>query len=142
MSPLIGIDYGLRRIGIAVSDASDTLASAVGTHREDRDGSILARLRELVADRGITGIVVGWPVTAAGEEGDIARRARRFAERLRSELGLPVTLLDERYSSQEAQRRLRATGRRQPREAIDALAAELILQVHLDRLRARPEEET
>ena len=141
MSPLIGIDYGLRRIGIAVSDATDSLASAVGTHREGRDGSILERLRELVAAREITGIVVGWPVTAAGEEGDIARRARRFAERIGAELALPVTLVDERYSSQEAERRLRASGRRQPREAVDALAAELILQAHLDGRRARPEEE-
>jgi putative Holliday junction resolvase len=135
MTPLLGIDYGTRRIGLAVSDATDTLATAVATHHEGRDGSILTRLRRLVAERGVTEIVVGWPLTTRGEEGDIARQARRFADRLREELGLPVTLVDERYTSQEAERHLRASGRRHARDAVDALAAETILQIHLDRRR-------
>ena len=58
MSPLIGIDYGLRRIGIAVSDDSETIAVALGTHREGRDGSVLERLRNIASERSCTGVVV------------------------------------------------------------------------------------
>ncbi|MFO7654434.1 MAG: Holliday junction resolvase RuvX [Candidatus Krumholzibacteriia bacterium] len=138
MAPVLGIDYGVRRIGIAVSDPTDTLATAVGTHHEGRDGSVLALLRGLVAERGVTEVVVGWPLTTGGEVGDMARRAARFADRLREELELPVVLADERFSSAEAAARLRETGRRRaPRGTVDAAAAEIILQQHLDQRRAR-----
>ena len=136
MSPLIGLDYGLRRIGIAVSDDSDTIAIALGTHREGLDGSIVERLRSIVSERACTGVVVGWPVTASGEVGDMARRARSFAEKMERALGLPVVMVDERYSSQEAERSLRLAGRKrrkaERKEEIDAVAAQLILQQHLD----------
>jgi putative Holliday junction resolvase len=136
MSPYLGIDYGSSRCGIAVSDPSDTLATAVATHREGRDGSLLERLRELVAAYQIDAIVVGWPLTVRGEAGAMAQRVQRFADRLERTLGLPVVLLDERYTSQEAERALRGRGRRRAKGDIDALAAELILQTYLDRRRA------
>ena len=136
MSPLIGLDYGLRRIGIAVSDDSDTIALALGTHREGLDGSIMERLRSIASERACTGVVVGWPVTAGGEVGEMARRARSFAEKIERALGLPVVMVDERYSSQEAERSLRLAGRKrrkeERKEEIDAVAAQLILQQHLD----------
>jgi putative Holliday junction resolvase len=133
MSPLLGLDYGLSRIGIAVSDATDTIASPLATHQEARDGSILARLRELVRERGITAVVVGLPLTTRGEDAAMAARARSFARRVGEELGLPVHLVDERFSSREATGLLRLGGRRRrPKEEVDALAAALILQQFLD----------
>jgi putative Holliday junction resolvase len=136
MVSLIGIDYGLSRIGIAASDRTGTIATAIGTHHEPSNGSIFTRLKELAAERHATGFIVGWPLTTAGTEGEMARRARDFAAKLERALGLPVTLVDERYSSQEAERILRQTGRRRPKSATDALAAAIILQQHLDRLNA------
>lgn len=134
MPVIMGLDYGTRRIGIAVSDARESLAFAVGTHTEGRDGSVLERLRALVVERQIAEVVVGLPLTADGRETEIAARARRFAALLREGLGLPVHLLDERYSSQQAERVLQGRGR--PREDTDALAAEIVLQCFLDRRRA------
>lgn len=137
MPVFMGLDYGTRRIGIAVSDADGRLAFAVGTHTEGRDGSILTRLRALIADRQVTEIVVGLPLTADGREADSAAQARRFAGVVAEALALPVHLLDERYSSQEAERVL--AGRKRPREAVDALAAEIVLQSFLDARRSAAE---
>jgi putative Holliday junction resolvase len=138
MLPLLGIDYGPARIGIAVSDPTGTIATALGTHRAGADGSIIAHLQELIRARGIRGLVLGLPLTTEGAEGEMARRVRAFGERLAGETGLPVFYEDERFSSREATGLLRLGGRRRrPREEIDAVAAELILQQHLDR-RPRP----
>jgi putative Holliday junction resolvase len=130
---LLGIDYGTRRIGLACGDRDRRLAFAVGTHEEGRDGSILVRLRGLIDERGIDTIVVGLPRRADGAEGEIADRARRFAQRLEAEFQLPCILWDERYSSQEADRWL-APGRSRDKGQRDALAAEIILQSYLDSL--------
>ena len=135
---VLGLDYGLRRIGLAVSDPTGTLASGVGCHCTPEDGSILDYLRDLIRERSIDCIVVGLPLTADGREGEIAQKARRFADRLTEVFGLPVHLVDERYSSQEADAWLRTAGRRPgrrkgPKGERDEIAAELILQQFLDR---------
>ena len=137
MPVIIGIDYGLRRIGIAVSDPDGRLALAVGVHVEGRDGSVLARLRDLAAEREATAVVVGLPLTADGRESDLSIRARRFADRVAEDLGLPVTMVDERYTSQEAERWIAMRGRPARRGEVDDVAAQIILQNHLDRLEAQ-----
>lgn len=137
MPVIIGIDYGLRRIGIAVSDPDGRLALAVGVHVEGRDGSVLARLRDLAAEREATAVVVGLPLTADGRESDLSIRARRFADRVAEDLGLPVTMVDERYTSQEAERWIAMRGRPARRGEVDDVAAQIILQSHLDRLEAQ-----
>jgi putative Holliday junction resolvase len=135
MSCYLGLDYGLRRIGIAVSNPAGTLAFPLETHVEGRDRSILKRLAELIDQRSVTGIVVGLPLTTAGHEGTMADRASRFAARLETEFAIEVILWDERYSSAEADRWL-ALRSRPAKEDRDALAAQIILQSYLDRLRA------
>ena len=129
MKTWLGLDYGLRRIGIAAGSGS--LALAVGTHQEGRDGSVLAFLRALVEERDAAGFVLGLPLTADGREAEMAGKVRRFARRLEEEFGLPVVLWDERFSSAEADRGL-AEAVRPPREARDAEAARIILQSWLD----------
>jgi putative Holliday junction resolvase len=128
----LGIDHGARRVGIAVSDPDAAFAFALETHVEGRDGSVLARLAELVRDRDVAAVIVGLPLTADGREGESAVRARRFAERLAQDLSVPVELWDERYTSQEADRFLPPRRGRDKGER-DAVAAELILQGWLDR---------
>jgi putative Holliday junction resolvase len=134
MTLWIGLDYGARRIGVAVSDATGTLATALGTHRTPDDGPFFAWLCRLITERGATGLVLGLPIEETGEEGESAARVRVFARRLEEATGLPVALVDERYSSREAGALLAQSGRRRrPREEVDALAAEIILQQFLDR---------
>lgn len=145
MMRLLGLDYGLRRVGAAWGTSAEGLAFAVGTHVEGRDGSIFAWLDDLIAAHDITEVVVGLPLTADGRESDIALRARKFADRLADHTGLPVTLWDERFSSAEADRWL-AVRKSPSKEDRDALAAAIILQSYLDSLRAggpvAPPEET
>ncbi|MBU8870783.1 MAG: Holliday junction resolvase RuvX [Gemmatimonadales bacterium] len=136
---LLGLDYGLKRIGVAVGDVERSLAFALGTHEEGKDGSIFDFLSNLIGERDIGGIVVGLPVTASGEEKESADQARRFARRLEEEFRLPVVLWDERYSSQEADRWLRNQRRREKKDR-DSLAAEIILQSYLDSLAAADRE--
>ncbi|HOX25038.1 MAG TPA: Holliday junction resolvase RuvX [Candidatus Krumholzibacteria bacterium] len=135
MSVVIGLDYGLRRIGIAVSDPDGRVAFAFGTHVEGRDGSVFERLRALARERDAVRVVVGLPLTADGREAAMAERARRFAGRLQAALALPVSLLDERYSSREAAQWIGLRGRPARRGEIDAVAAQIILQIDLDRRR-------
>lgn len=129
----LGLDYGVRRIGLAVGDADRRLAFAVATHHEGRDGSAIDFIARLVRERQIQALVVGLPLKTDGSEGDIAVKVRRFACLLETRLGLSVTLWDERYSSQEADRWLQGR-RRVEKGDRDALAAEIILQSYLDSL--------
>ena len=135
MPACLGLDYGLRRIGIAAGDTVRRLAFAVGTHTEGEDGSVLRVLADLIAEREAGVIVVGLPLTADGREEDMAGRARRFADRLRREFTVDVVMWDERYSSAEADRWLADAAHRE-RGDRDALAAEIILQSWLDSLPA------
>jgi putative Holliday junction resolvase len=133
MTPLLGIDYGPQRIGLAISDPTGTISTALGTHRRDRDGPLLPFLQELVRKHEITQLVIGLPLTADGRQGEMAQRVRRFVDWLEENLQLPVVLIDERFSSQEATGYLRmGKRRRRPKEEIDAVAAALILQTYLD----------
>ncbi len=135
MPACLGLDYGLRRIGIAASDAAAPLAFAVGTHVEGRDGSVFDLIGRLLSEKGIQTIVVGLPLTTAGQEAELAEKARTFAAKLGDRFSVNVVLWDERYSSQEADRWLKQA-RRPAREDRDALAAEIILQSYLDSLAA------
>ncbi len=140
MPACLGLDYGLRRIGFAACDVEASLAFAVATHVEGRDGSVFAMIEQLITDRDIQTIVVGLPLTTAGEEADLALKARAFGDKLAAKFAVPVVMWDERYSSQEADRWL-AQAKRPSREDRDSLAAEIILQSYLDSLRADPPRE-
>lgn len=135
MSCYLGLDYGLRRIGIAASDPAGSLAFALGTHVEGRDGSILAYLGDMITERSVTGLVLGMPLTADGREGEMAVRVRKFAGRLEEEFEVEVILWDERFSSAEADRWLKGS-RSSRKEDRDAVAAQIILQSYLDSLNA------
>lgn len=134
MSGVLGLDYGLRRIGVAWGTTELGVACAVGTHVEGRDGSVLAYLEAIITERDISLLVLGLPLTADGREADTAARARKFGARLTEAFALPVVFWDERYSSAEADRWL-STRKRATKEDRDAMAAEIILQSYLDSLR-------
>ncbi len=134
--PALGLDLGEARIGVAISDDARRVAVPLGTIRAGAPDDLRA-VAKLVAERGVTLVVVGHPVSMSGAAGEAARRAERFAEGLRAVLDVPVALHDERLSTAEAERALRraGAGARARRRAQDASAAAVILQAHLDATR-------
>jgi putative Holliday junction resolvase len=139
MARVLGIDLGSRRIGVAVSDGlgltaqpRTTIARKGGVRDLD---AIAAAAKEADADR----IVLGLPLDPEGQEGPAAQRARVFADKLRAALGLPVELIDESFSTVEAEEVLLAAdmSRAKRKQVVDKLAAAVILQRWLD---ARPKE--
>lgn len=136
----LGIDFGERRIGVAISDPGGTYALPSETLARTDDASALAAIVEIARREEVAWIVVGEPLRGDGTAGPPAVRARRFAARLGALCGLPVETIDETLTSREADHRLREAGvppaRRQERR--DALAAQLLLQEALDRRRTRP----
>lgn len=135
MNTYLGLDYGKKRIGLAVGDDQQYLAFALKTHVEGKDGSILQYLQDIISARNIKTVVLGLPLTSSGEEGEMAQAVRKFGEILVDRLEQKVVFWDERYSSAEADRWLTAK-KKTAKEDRDALAAEIILQSYLDHLRS------
>lgn len=133
---ILALDLGSRRIGLALSERDIALPEGVLERRGPKHD--LEALRQLVTERGVSRIVVGLPVHMSGRRGPEAAAAEAFAAALREATGLPVDLLDERWTSLEAERALRDTGHtaRSARGRIDAVAASLLLRSYLDRRRA------
>jgi putative Holliday junction resolvase len=139
----VGVDLGRRRIGLAISDDSATLArpwktlaapgSAAAAARAILD-ELSAFARETLDDSAVRGIVIGLPRRLGGEDTDQTAAARALAAQLREESALPVHLQDERLTSREAEARLatREKDWRKRKLLIDAMAAAIILQDFLD----------
>ena len=135
---ILAVDWGERRIGLAVSDPTGVIASALPTltvrGRGDAVGGVAAVARETGAER----IVVGLPLRMSGERGEAALAAERFAEALRRRTGIPIYTYDERLTSVLSQRRLREQGVRtgHAKGMVDAGAAVALLESYLQRLAA------
>ncbi len=140
---VLGIDYGARRIGLALSDATATLASPWRMlHRPPSEPEtlrlLIAEIEALQRDEdGLAAVVVGWPRRLDGSPTDQTPIVETFATSLRQRIGVPVVLQDERLSSTEAESRLarREKDWRKRKAQLDAAAAAVILQDYLD---ARP----
>jgi putative Holliday junction resolvase len=139
---VIGFDVGERRIGVAISDATRTLARPVGVLQVSRlDAAAVARAADEVArlageDDGVGTIVVGLPRRLDGRPNDLTPRVQAFAAQLGARTGLPVVLQDERLTSHEAESLLAERDKdwRSRKKRLDSMAAALILQDHLDTL--------
>ena len=135
---VLGLDPGERRIGVAVSDPTGTLAQPLEVIvRRGRSSEHLDRIAELVKEYKVVRIVVGLPLHMDGRAGAEAEAARRFGAAVAARTGLPVDFVDERWTTLEAERTLRALGSRagRVRERADAVAASLLLRTWLDRRR-------
>lgn len=128
---LLGVDLGTVRVGLAITDAEQLVATPLETRpaHDDLDDQV-ADLVQVTNGRGISGVVVGYPRTLQGREGPEAAHARRLATRLAEQSGLPVILWDERFTTVEAERVMidQDTRRQQRRSSIDRVAATLLLQ--------------
>jgi putative holliday junction resolvase len=137
---LLGLDWGEVRIGLALSDETQTLATPLETLVRRRGKRFpMARFLELVGEHQSAGVVVGLPLTGEGEEEGSAVSARELAGELAERTGLPVELWDERMSTARALAAIREQGgsTRGRREDVDSLAAAVLLQHYLDARRAR-----
>ena len=134
---VLGLDYGSRRIGLAISDLEGLFAFPAGALERTRLEQDLQALGRLIAERGVTRVVVGLPLHMSGRSGQEAEAARAFARALGEATKLPVEMLDERWTSREAERALRdAPGRRKrSRGSVDSVAATLLLRTYLERER-------
>jgi putative Holliday junction resolvase len=139
---MVGIDLGERRIGLAVSDASSTLARPLRTIERDRADEIAAdtlasAIRALNTEDEISSVVVGLPTRLDGTASDQTARVQKMAALLSSRITMPVVFQDERLSSHEADERLAQHERdwRRRKAKLDAASAAVILQDYLDRQR-------
>lgn len=130
----IALDIGEVRIGIATSDLTGAIASPRVVLPADEVRNLGKRFRKILMDHEPEILVVGLPLTLAGEEGPQAQRVRADAERIARRTGLELVFVDERLSSSEAKRILRAQGRgeKEMRGMVDMVAASLLLQTYLD----------
>lgn len=132
---VLAIDFGLRRIGLAVSDALGITAQGLATLQRTAIRKDIEYIRDLVEEYSVEKIIVGNPIARSGGATTMSRNAEEFAKKLQSRLSCPVELWDERLTSVEANRMLRSAGlsigKRQ--RAVDRVAAVLLLQNYLDR---------
>jgi len=136
---LIGIDAGTKTLGLALSDVTRTIASPLVVLRRKRFKEDAAELLRLAQEHGVLGFVLGLPTNLDGTTGPRVQATRAFAKNLNRLTPLPILLWDERLSTAEAERTLLEadTSRKRRAAVIDKLAATIILQGALDRMRAR-----
>ncbi len=128
----MALDVGDKRVGVAVCDELQTLASPLVVLERRSRAEDLARLGRLAAEQRVVGLVVGHPLNVDGSAGLQAQQAARYADRVATTLALPLLLWDEYGSSQEAAVRLAHAPRRRRQASLDAEAAAVILQDYLD----------
>lgn len=147
---ILAIDYGKKRLGLALSDEFGVTSRPYATWTRINRRRDLARLRELVRQEGVRRIVVGLPLRLDGMPSEMSEETRSFAARVEKTLGLPVEMMDERLSSWEAHETLAAassdsrtrrdpSGRSEARKKtpLDDIAAAIILRDYLDKARTR-----
>jgi putative Holliday junction resolvase len=131
---LLGLDFGTKRIGIAISTPTQTIASPLESLTRSGADADARRLRAVAGEYGAVGIVVGLPVHMSGEEGGSARLAREFGQWAAGVTGLPLRFWDERFTSAAAEEHLLGAEltKKQRQRRIDKLAAQIMLQSYLD----------
>jgi putative Holliday junction resolvase len=131
VSRYLGVDYGTKRIGLAISDGLGLTARPLGVvARRDLE----AELRKIVDDYPLDGVVVGLPTALRGHEGESAEGARQLGEAIERILDVPIHYIDERFTSRMAESALLESGmrRRERKSTVDKVAAAIILQTFLD----------
>lgn len=134
MQRILGIDYGRKRVGVAVSDLLGLTAQMLDTLEVESESVLLEKLQSLVAENGVGRIVLGLPKNMNGTPSAMTAEVQAFAGRLRQKTALPVEFIDERLTSQAALRTLHETGKKTKgnKPKLDQISAVLLLQTYLD----------
>ena len=138
MGRILGVDLGTRRVGLALSDPLRIFGSPLATVAFGSEKSLSERIARLCAEHEVELVVIGMPYEGDGSEGPGCERARRVASKLEA-LGLKTAWQDETWTSRDAEAALKQAGknRRTARDAVDKVAASLILQDYLQRVERR-----
>lgn len=130
----MGIDFGLARIGIALSDDTKFLATPFETYKRKGEEIDIQHLIDIIKTKNVDEIVCGLPMNMAGEEQEIAKKTREFMRKLNEQMNIKTEFVDERLSSLMAEELLMETERdwKKRKEKLDAVAASIILQDYLD----------
>ena len=142
---ILGLDYGTKTVGVAISDPLGITAQPVETITRSKPGKLrqtLARIEALIEEYQAEKIVLGYPKNMNNTIGERALKSLEFKEKLEGRTGLPVVMWDERLTTAEAERTLMETGvrRENRKQYLDQMAAVLILQGYLDRISMNKEE--
>ncbi len=134
MSRILGLDIGDRKIGVAVSDPSQVLASPISTIVRDDDAKAINQIAFLVKKYGATQIIIGLPYSLSGAIGKQAEKVLSFKQKIAEALSVEIIMQDERLSSVSANQKLREAGKKgnKLKKEMDAAAATVILQSFLD----------
>ncbi|MCD4813691.1 Holliday junction resolvase RuvX [bacterium] len=130
---ILGLDYGVRRIGVAISDPLGITSQPLATLRNRKD-KVMEEIAAIIQEKQVATVVVGLPKHMSGQEGTAAETVRSFGNRLQERCTVPVEFVDERLSTVAAQRVLTQSGMSGPkqRQVVDKLAAAIILQTWMD----------
>ena len=134
---ILGLDFGTRTCGVAISDENGIIAQPLSTIERERPNKLrqtCAAIEQIIEEYGVEKLVLGYPVLLNGDKGERAIACEEFKEMLERRTGLPVILVDERLTTAQADRILEATGvaKLSRKEHIDKMAAAIILQSYLD----------
>ena len=135
---LAAIDYGTVRLGVAITDPDQRLASPLENYTRRGEAADAEWLTDLVRAERIVGIVVGLPIHISGDESQKSREARKFGQWVQERTGLPVALFDERYTSAQAESLLLEAEltKKRRKQRLDKLAAQILLAAYLESSRA------
>lgn len=133
---ILALDYGRRRIGLAISDELGITANPLPVLQRKNRREDMSHLREIASANGVARILIGLPLHLSGERSEMAEEASRFASRLTKELGLPVEQLDERLTSWEAEQLAKESHHAKTAD-LDSLSAAILLREYLETQNAR-----
>jgi putative Holliday junction resolvase len=136
---ILAIDYGRRRIGLAISDPEGKIATPLTTLILDDLSRLLNEIKTIIREEDVKKVIIGNPVRDDGKSSELADEISGFSKRLADETGLDIELVDEYYSSKLAEKKFHETGRKikSNKNKIDRLAAARMLQEYLDTGRNR-----
>ena len=134
MGSVLGLDYGKRRIGVAVSDDLELTAQPVGTWINLKWEQVVENICTLIKDKGIQRVIVGFPLNLHGQKGRLALEVEQFINKLKQHVSVPIIPWDERYTSVQSKRILHSLHEKpsQKKERVDLIASILLLQNYLD----------
>ena len=137
IGPLLGIDLGEKRVGLSISDRTQSIASNYATLEKKKFSLFSLDLQAIIDKEIICGIVIGLPLNMDGSEGPKCQSTRHFAKNFSNIVSLPITFWDERLTTVAAERSLLSAdlSRKKRKRVVDSVAAVLILQNLLDRLK-------
>ena len=135
----LGIDFGEKRIGLAISDPLGILATLIETLDSSEMDLVIPKLAETISDHVVTKIVVGIPWTLSGKSGPQTKKTFEFISLISDTFEIPIKQIDERFTSLQAEKKLRLVDKRSrkkqkkiPKGLIDSVSAAIILQTYLD----------